>query len=330
MLFKIHNVKDGLLEYYCEVDNSQYISCTIQEWLDCKSGTGKYGVLDNCNPCDLELGLPVLRIEKLVKNGEEHIDVSKTYQYMSERFEPDYFLEKKFHRSLDYSTYETSYYRKIYQDIARFLENERAYQERNILYKRGYFLYGRPGDGKTSILGKLVEDVFRGKALVVYMDNNIVEPRMLRALRDYDDLLKVFIFEDFQNVLGEEGKISSILNFLDGENSLPKSIVFATTNYPEQIPGNIIDRPSRFDFVMQVGDPCKEDIRVFGQHFLGRDLGDSELSLLSGFSMAAIKEIFLISIMQEMSVADAVKELRTRSGLASASFRKDNPADSIL
>jgi chaperone BCS1 len=330
MLFKRHNVKEGLLAYHSRLDNSRYISCTIQEWLDCKSGTGKYGVLDNCSACDLELGLPVLRIEKLVKNGEEHIDVSKTYQYIAEMFDCDYLLEKKFHRSFTCSTYATFYYRKIYQDIARFLENERTYQERNILYKRGYFLYGRPGDGKTSIIGKLVEEVFRGKALVVYMDNSIIESTMLRALRDYDDLLKVFIFEDFQNVLEEEGKISSILNFLDGENSLPKSIVFATTNYPERIPGNIIDRPSRFDFVMQVGDPCKEDIQVFGQHFLGRDLGDSELSLLSGFSMAAIKEIFLISIMQEMSIVDAVQELRTRSGLASASFRKDNPADSIL
>jgi hypothetical protein len=330
MLFKRRNVKEDLLEYHCEIDNSQYIACTPQEWLDCKSGNGKYGVSDNCSAHAFNMALPFIRITKHIKSGEKHIDTNKTYCYFDPNFDPSYLLERKHNRSLTCSTYETSYYHRIYQDIVRFLENERAYQKRDILYKRGYFLYGRPGDGKTSIIGKLVEEVFRGKALVVYMDNDIFDPKMLRALRDYDDLLKVFIFEDFQNVIAGKDNIPAILNFLDGENSLPKSIVFATTNYPEKIPGNIIDRPSRFDFVMQVGDPCKEDIQVFGQNFLGRDLGDSELSLLSGFSMAAVKEIFLISIMQEMSIADAVQELRTRSGLASSSFRKDNPTDSIL
>jgi SpoVK/Ycf46/Vps4 family AAA+-type ATPase len=83
-----------------------------------------------------------------------------------------------------------------------------------------------------------------------------------------------------------------LLNFLDGQNSWDKSIVIATTNYPHTLPGNIVDRPSRFDRLYKVDCPTEEVRRIYLEAKLGKEAVTDELIKgTKGYSIAHLREL---------------------------------------
>jgi hypothetical protein len=64
----------------------------------------------------------------------------------------------------------------------------------------------------------------------------------------------VVILEDIDTIIDRHGE-SEVLSLLDGENSIDKVVFLATTNYPENLDGRIVNRPSRFDRVVKIGEP---------------------------------------------------------------------------
>lgn len=137
------------------------------------------------------------------------------------------------------------------QDIDRFLKSRKWYTDRGIPYRRGYMLYGPPGNGKSSFV--------MGLASHFKFDVCIIN---LRA-KDFDDsdLLLAFsqvpkhsiiLIEDIDCVV-DERKIedarvtfSGLLNALDGVASAEGQIVFMTTNHLEKLDPALI-RPGRCD-----------------------------------------------------------------------------------
>ena len=139
--------------------------------------------------------------------------------------------------------------------------------------------------------------------------------------------MKIVVFEELAAVVnGNKHDIERILDFLDGETSLDRALIFGTTNYPENIPGNIVDRPSRFDSLIRMSDPNEETRRALLKMYLGRDPSDEEVELSDSLSVAAIQETALFSRLYQTDFEVAVKRMETTHELVKKEFSEGSAA----
>lgn len=189
---------------------------------------------------------------------------------------------------------------KIYEDIENWISKEKEYSEFNFPYKRGIFLYGSPGLGKTKIIESVLKKL-NHKKLIAF---NIQDPDELKGIidiiNDFDlsggilkDYLKIFILEDIESMIEYKSAETTLLQLLDGNIKIHKCLFFATTNYPEKIPNRILSRPSRFDRKIHIQKPDPHLIKQYVDSF-NIEGSDSILTYLSDYSFAQIKE-FIIS-----------------------------------
>jgi ATPase family associated with various cellular activities (AAA) len=133
--------------------------------------------------------------------------------------------------------------------------------------KKGVLLFGPPGTGKTSSIFSLREYCTEANRTRMFFISNKV---YLSELSDLRDLFKndytIFVFEEVTERLEKFGA-EDILTFLDGENSWNNSLNIATSNYPEQLPSNIVDRPGRFDTFIELSYPTSDNIQDLAKAF---------------------------------------------------------------
>jgi hypothetical protein len=201
--------------------------------------------------------------------------------------------------------------RQIVKDVRLFLENEAIYREIGIQYRRGILLYGSPGQGKSSILREIIRDEVPKDSIIIFI-TELPSARMLKKLQEEEAArLKVIIFEELTSIIGRNNvHIEPILDFLDGETSLDRALIFGTTNYPEQLPGNIVDRPSRFDRLIKVGNPNKTTRKDLLTFYLSREPSNAEIEITEDMSVAAIKESAILSRLHKTTVEQAVAHLK--------------------
>lgn len=216
--------------------------------------------------------------------------------------------------------------RQIVKDVRLFLENEAIYREIGIQYRRGILLYGSPGQGKTTCLREVIKDEIPENSITIFM-TELPSIEMLKKIQEEEaDRLKVIIFEELTSIIGcNNVRIESILDFLDGETSLDRALIFGTTNYPERLPGNIVDRPSRFDRLIRVGNPNREtrkDLLVF---YLSREPTEAEIEVTDEMSVAAIKEAAILSRLYKTSVEKAVAYLKRVHEIVEKDFEESEP-----
>lgn len=197
---------------------------------------------------------------------------------------------------------------KIEKNLAKFISLRKRYKMLNLVHKRGYLLYGPPGNGKTMLIKHIVQK-YRESSYIFYIQDRI-EWKILAQLRDmFRDADIFFIIEELTKQTGSE-EIHELLEFLDGTFSWNHCAIFATTNYPEMLPANICNRPSRFDMVLQFGVPSDDVRKVYIEHFLG-SCPKNLLRLSQGHSIAFLKELCLLSLVYDDNeeVRDSVKNV---------------------
>ena len=205
----------------------------------------------------------------------------------------------------------------IIKDIDSFIASEPIYRKVGSHYKRGILLYGPPGEGKSALIRDLLRNELKD-AVTLFLDA-VPSAEFLNAInKGLKERLKVFVFEELLSAV--EQQFDKLLRFLDGEVSSDKSMVFATTNYPEKLPQNIVDRPSRFDKVYKMGDPNIEQRTIILNHYLMRPATDVEIEQTSGLSTAAIKEVAFLVHLQHLTVQEAAKKLKDHSALVKNDF----------
>jgi len=214
--------------------------------------------------------------------------------------------------------FELSVIDSVLQDFRAFTKNKDLYKKLGLLNKRGVLLYGVPGTGKTTAINLIVSKLRPKNSIVLYVSREL--PVDLIEEFKSDPRLKIIIFEELTETLKQYGT-NGLLRFLDGENSLDNMYVIATTNYPEELPGNIVDRPGRFDIIYQINLLADKDREKYLKHLLKRNILKAELVATKSMSIAQIKEIILLSKLYDVSITSAVDLIKSQKETAKKKFK---------
>lgn len=157
--------------------------------------------------------------------------------------------------------------------IDRYVMNKGRYDRLGIAHRRGLLLYGPPGNGKTRTAIEVIREI--AKTRYCFIVDDIPSSQFRRAFQNEPC---VVVIEEITDIL-DYGGVSRFLNFMDGTESMNQALVICTTNYPEYLPANVIDRPSRFDELMYCDNPDAAERRRYLDHFwVEMNLPDEEKS----------------------------------------------------
>lgn len=213
---------------------------------------------------------------------------------------------------------ENSNTNKVMKDIGQFLsKNTReAFKAYELLYRRGILLYGPPGTGKTSTVIQICREFVDKYQGIAFLDFPLpVIGNWIRDLRSQDAERPVLlVMEELDSYFPQQE--STVLSLLDGQNSIDNFIVLATTNYIEEVPSRIKNRPSRFSTVIEIGYPGIETRRAFleskilPQH--KKQVNIDELAQKTeGMSIDHLKDLVVSIFCFQLSPNVAIDKLKT-------------------
>lgn len=292
---------------FCRLRNDEKIQETIHNYYFVNTGV----VIDFMN--EIEQKTPVLP-----PPGYYNFDFDKYDQicYLEEEtIYSDKYLELHSQINLDIEEY-----------INDFFNNKEKYKDLGVMYKSGILMYGPPGTGKTCLIKHLV-DKYSDKVRFLKIPIEYSTFIGLRKLKhEFTDIPTVFIFEEITNNLDSPLTVSLFLEFLDGIDTWNNALSIATTNYPEKLPINLVDRPSRFDKLFKIGFPDETVIYNFFKQTMNYELTDKEIKDLNGYSIAYLKSIYTRCKLKGFSVSDVIEEEKARKEAIRGDF-KDSKHD---
>jgi len=144
-------------------------------------------------------------------------------------------------------------------EVFGFLKNTEKYNKYGI-NKRGLILYGAPGTGKTSI-GHIICNEVQGNTVIWITPEMIT--RFMNSLKEFYQLADfvspcIVILEDLdlfgvdRDMGGDIHRLGTLMNILDGVNSIANSVTIATTNRLDAIEKALRNRPGRFDRIIEI------------------------------------------------------------------------------
>lgn len=207
---------------------------------------------------------------------------------------------------------------QVVNDLLKFWspETRAKFDNYGFIYKRGILLYGAPGTGKTCTIASVMEQVVGAGGIVLFNPNSDIVPDLVNGLREIEPNKRVLVvFEEFD----ERCDDPSFLSLLDGEAQLEDVVYLATTNYIDDVPERIKNRPSRFALVLDVGAPNREARTLFLQAKLkGADLERVEewADKTEGLVIDQLKDLIVSVCCLDVPLDEAIDKIRKMEALA--------------
>ena len=214
----------------------------------------------------------------------------------------------------------------ILNDISKFWTLEDTYKKYNRVFRRNYLLYSAPGTGKTSLINLMCEELIeKYNGIILSIDcssslSMVVDAiPMIRKIEP--DRKIICIIEDIDAYVDSRAD-SYILNILDGNFKFGGVVFIATTNHIEQLEDRYVNRPSRFDRVVEFPLPNYESRKIFiEKSVLPEDLAkidlDKWVKRTEGFTIDHINELILLFFVfghSEEEAFETIEEMAKRKG----------------
>jgi ATP-dependent 26S proteasome regulatory subunit len=217
----------------------------------------------------------------------------------------------------DLIVWEGSPAKKVMDEIATFWEKENHFRKMGAVWKRGILLWGPPGCGKTSVIRSVQRWFFDkgGFGIIGNIDNMTGGLRMIRDIEPKRPILVIIEDIDAYCSFGGSGKDHTLLSLLDGEAQVGNVVFLATTNYPTLLPDRIINRPSRFDTVVQVELPDIKGRTEYLKHVL-KETKVAAATIkkwakeTDGLSLAHIKEVAISTQVFGLPYEEAMERIQ--------------------
>lgn len=241
------------------------------------------------------------------------------------------FVEQKYFNVENY----VSPFAYLRECVDKFLNSKDFYKSNKLDFKRSILICGDPGTGKTRFIANITDELIQKyDALVIRIESEDAMSTLLKGtnpLADFcKDRLKVIVIEELYELISTKNK-SGVLNMLDSTFLKDNVLFMMTTNFPQKIPVNMIDRPSRIDDIVPVykEDFSKEFIINWYQHVIGAPFPQEEkntglLNELEGkYTLAYLKEIFLKSLLHNLTLTESYNQIKRRRALIERQFSRN-------
>jgi len=215
--------------------------------------------------------------------------------------------------------------KEIEDCIDTFFDNLEVYKEFGIeVPKRNIFLFGPPGNGKSTAITKTCNKYANdNKTAIVIWHTSVFESHSVKNIIQSFEYIGVeriiIIAEDLGGVEAEGSRMnsdSSLLSILDNAEktfTIPVCII-ATTNFPSMFLGNVLDRPGRFDDKIKIGYPSKDARIELLRFFSNKTCTQADETLISSkacesFSPAHIRESYVRSRLKKKTIEQCIDEI---------------------
>jgi len=153
--------------------------------------------------------------------------------------------------------------RLVREDFEAFFEREAWFLARGLPYRRGYLLYGPPGNGKTAVARIMARHPAVHAFAIDFSDDMLPNAALTELFQAAGDCApSLVIMEDLDRVFFDDPTrcrtrvtLQHLLGCLDGFGSRDGVVVVATANDPARLDPALLRRPGRFDRVAPFPPP---------------------------------------------------------------------------
>ena len=213
----------------------------------------------------------------------------------------------------------------IYEEVVRFFGKRSVYEEEGVRHRSGALLYGPPGNGKSVEICKVLNKAKEDNFIVILISSGY--ETLLGGLNSFRECLTgknvIFVLEELTERVTNSERIECLLSFLDGELSWNNCFVLATTNYPEKLPYNVIDRPGRFKLLIEFGNPnYKERLAYLTGRKIEKEAAERIAKETEGFSVDYLSQLITQSRVEAVNIEYLIKQYQNTKKVIKACFSK--------